>query len=54
MIVSADEIVHCHNEKVESLRKDILELDGDTEGSLKRWRLVQLDSFYGSAIVGIV
>ena len=30
IIVSADEIVQCHNEKVESLRKDILELNGDT------------------------
>ena len=29
-IVSADEIVHWHNQKVECLRKDILELDGDT------------------------
>ena len=29
-IVSADEVVQCHNEKVECLRKDIKELDGDT------------------------
>jgi len=29
-ILSADEIVQCHNKKVECLRKDILELDGDT------------------------
>ena len=26
-IVSADEVVQCHNEKVECLRKDIKELD---------------------------
>ena len=29
-IVSADKVVQCHNEKVESLRKDIEELDRDT------------------------
>ena len=29
-IVSADEVVQCHNEKVECLRKDIKELDEDT------------------------
>ena len=29
-IVSADEVVQCHNKKVECLRKDIKELDGDT------------------------
>ena len=29
-IVSADEVVQSHNEKVECLRKDIKELDGDT------------------------
>ena len=29
-IVSADEVVQCHNEKVECLRKDIEGLDGDT------------------------
>ena len=28
-IVSADELVQCHNEKVECLRKDIKKLDGD-------------------------
>ena len=28
-IVSVDEVVQCHNEKVECLRKDIKELDGD-------------------------
>ena len=29
-ILSADKIVQCHNERVECLGKDILELDGDT------------------------
>ena len=28
-VVSADQVVQCHNEKVECLRKDIKELDGD-------------------------
>ena len=34
-IVSADEVVQSHNEKVECLRKDIKELDGDTRSFME-------------------
>ena len=44
-IVNADELVQCHNEKVECLRKDIKELDRDTRRFMEEMEITTVGVF---------